>query len=81
MFPLPLDPDFRRILVQDWLLDVEDRLELNEPESAEQSWKIANEIYLSLPPGEGDEDIETALVDARVKLNHNHPAYKNAHNF
>ena len=71
-FPLPLDPEYRRQVVQFWLEDVEDRLDLSDLDSAEKSWKSANEIYLSLPAGEGDEDLETALVEARVKLDHNH---------
>jgi hypothetical protein len=65
-FPLPLDPQYRRDLVRDWLQDVADRV--NDPESANVSWKIANDIYLSLPPGEGDETLELELVQARVKI-------------
>lgn len=71
-FPLPLDPVFRKEIVNMWILDIGDRIKLGDVEGANQSWKIANEIYLSLPPGEGDEDLETALVEARVKLDHNH---------
>ena len=71
-FPLPVDPDFRRQVVQFWLEDVEDRLELLDLDSAEKSWKLANDIYLSLPAGEGDESLESSLVQARVKLDHNH---------
>ena len=52
-FPLPLDPA--------------DRLEFGLSE-AEVSWKIAQEIYLTLPPGCGCEEIESALFLARVKL-------------
>ena len=66
-FPLPLDPEYRRNLVWDWIGDVTDRL-LTDPGNAEVSWKIANEIYLSLPPGEGCEELESALMLARVKL-------------
>jgi hypothetical protein len=71
-FPLPLDPQFRRDLVWDWIADIADRLE-TDPKGAEVSWKIANEIYLSLPPGEGCEEIESAMMLARVKLDkHSH---------
>ena len=66
-FPLPLDPQYRRNLTWDWIGDVTDRL-LTDPANAEVSWKIANEIYLSLPPGEGCEELESALFLARVKL-------------
>lgn len=68
-FPLPLDPFFRKEIVQMWICDVSDRLRLGDKPGAEQSWKIANEIYLSLGPGEGSKSIEEQLVKARVKLN------------
>jgi hypothetical protein len=66
-FPLPLDPDYRKGLVRDWIQDVADRIE-KDIDSANLSWKIANDIYLSLPPGEGSEELESALMLSRVKL-------------
>lgn len=66
-FPLPLDPAYRKEIVWAWIGDIADRLEFGAPE-AEVSWKIAQEIYLSLPPGYGCEEIESALFLARVKL-------------
>jgi hypothetical protein len=66
-FPLPLDPDYRKGLVRDWVQDVADRIE-KDLDSANLSWKIANDIYLSLPPGEGSEELESALMLSRVKL-------------
>lgn len=66
-FPLPLDPAFRKEVVRMWIADIDDRLEEGDEEGAKQSWKIAQEIYLSLPPGNGDEEIENALFQARVK--------------
>jgi hypothetical protein len=51
-----------------WICDIEDRLKLEDLEGAKQSWKTAQEIYLSLRPGEGSESIEKQLFDARVKL-------------
>jgi hypothetical protein len=66
-FPLPQDGEFRKEVVWAWITDIADRLE-QDPAGAEISWKIAREIYLSLPPGEGDDEIEIALVKARVKL-------------
>ena len=71
-FPLPIDPGYRRQVVQFWLDDVDDRVETKDFKSAEISWKSANDIYLSLPAGEGDENLEDALVQARVKLDYNH---------
>ena len=67
-FPLPLDPDFRKEVVSMWMDDVEDRLDLGDIEDAEVSWKIANAIYLNLPPGEGTLEIEARLFGQRVKL-------------
>ena len=67
-FPLPLDPDFRKEVVSMWMDDVDDRLELGDLEDAEVSWKIANSIYLHLPPGEGTLEIEARLFGQRVKL-------------
>lgn len=67
-FPLPLDPAYRKLVVTFWLDDVDDRLKANRIKDAEASWKIANEIYLSLPPGQGDMEIEDWLFAQRVKL-------------
>jgi hypothetical protein len=67
-FPLPIDPFFRKEIVNIWVLDVYDRLKIGDEEGANQSWKIAQEIYLSLPPGEGSDSIEKQLVKTRVKL-------------
>ena len=61
-FPLPRDPQFRKEIIWAWIGDVAERLEEDIP-GAEESWKIANEIYLSLPPGNGDEEIESAIDD------------------
>lgn len=66
-FPLPIDPEYRKEIVRAWVGDIADRIE-DELPGAETSWKIAREIYLSLPPGNGDEEIESALWQARVKL-------------
>ena len=67
-FPLPGCPTYRKLVVTFWLEDVDDRLEANRLHDAEQSWKIANEIYLSLPPGNGDSDLEDWIFAQRVKL-------------
>jgi hypothetical protein len=66
-FPLPLDPAYRKEIVWAWIGDIADRLDSSAP-GAEDSWKIAQEIYLSLPPGCGCEEIESALFLARVRL-------------
>jgi hypothetical protein len=67
-FPLPIDPEFRNEVVSMWLEDVEDRIAIGELEDAEVSWKIANAIYLSLPPGQGSLETEARLFGQRVKL-------------
>jgi hypothetical protein len=67
-FPLPTNPEYRKVVIKDWLIDAEDRLRDGKPDSALESWKIANELYLSLPPGEGDFSLEQQLFELRVKL-------------
>lgn len=67
-FPLPADPAYRKLVVTFWLDDIDDRLKANRTQDAELSWKIANEIYLSLPPGNGDMEIEDWLYAQRVKI-------------
>jgi hypothetical protein len=66
--PLPIDPDFRKVCVGFWLDDIEDRLEVERLEDAELSWKEANSLYLTLPPGCGDLVLEDRLFQMRVKL-------------
>jgi hypothetical protein len=68
-FPLPIDPEFRKEVVDHWLTDVEDRLEAGNLEDAEVSWKIASALYLNLPAGEGTLELEARLFGQRVKLN------------
>jgi hypothetical protein len=67
-FLLPLDPDFRKEVIESWIEDIYDRLDLGNVESAKKSWEIANNLYLSLPAGQGDFFIEERLLEARVKL-------------
>lgn len=66
--PIPADPDFRKAIVGFWLDDIDDRLEANRIQDAEASWKEANGIYLTLPPGCGDMVLEDRLFAQRVKL-------------
>lgn len=67
-FPLPADPDFRKTCVEFWLDDVDDRIQLGRFGDAEFSWKEANAIYLSLPAGYGDLELENRIFRQRVKL-------------
>jgi hypothetical protein len=77
-FPLPECPAYRKLMVTFWLDDIDDRLKDNHLQDAEKSWKIANEIYLSLPPGNGDMEIENWLFQQRVKLdNFSHTTNEN----
>jgi len=66
--PLPVDLDFRKAIVGFWLDDIDDRLDNNRIQDAEASWKEANSIYLSLPPGCGDMALEDRIFQQRVKL-------------
>ncbi len=66
--PLPTDPDFRKMCVEFWLDDTDDRLEMNRLNDAELSWKEANAIYLSLPAGFGDMALEDRIYEQRVKI-------------
>jgi hypothetical protein len=56
-----------------WMDDVDDRLAMGYIEDARVSWKIANAIYLNLPPGEGTLELEARLFGQRVKLDHTPP--------
>jgi hypothetical protein len=67
-FTLPIDPGFRKEVIESWIEDIYDRLDLGDVESAKKSWEVANKLYLSLPPGQGDFFIEERLSEARVKL-------------
>lgn len=67
-FPLPLDPKFRLEAVESWLDDIEERLSISDYQGAHESWKIANSLYLSLPPGFGDRVLEDLLFRLRVKI-------------
>ena len=67
-FPLPADPDFRKVCVGFWLDEIDDRIEMNQLENAELAWKEANGIYLSLPAGCGDMNLEDRIYEQRVKI-------------
>lgn len=70
-FPLPADPDFRKEVIQAWLEDIDDRLQMGDHKSAQESWKLANTLLLQLPPGRGAPSLEKELVSKRVKLDNN----------
>lgn len=80
-FPLPLDPDFRKEVIQSWIDDVYDRLELGDPNSAKVSWDIANYLLLSLPAGQGDILLEERLMESRVKLQQHTTMQTNANHY
>lgn len=67
-FPLPIDPKFRKEIVVGWLEDVDDRLELGQVSEALDSLKEAHKLYLNLPAGHGDAELERWLIEARVKI-------------
>jgi hypothetical protein len=67
-FPLPRDADFIKEVVGFWLDDVDDRVLINQIKDAEHSWRTANDLYLTLPPGTGDMELENRIFAMRVKL-------------
>lgn len=67
-FPLPLDPTFRKEVVEMWLIDVGDQLSLGRLKEAKDSCQTALEIFLSLPPGWGDPELEEKLVRTKQAL-------------
>lgn len=67
-FPLPKDPDFIKEVVDSWVTDVGDRVEIGDVDGARVSLSIATQLYLSLPAGNGDESLEKRIVEARVNL-------------
>lgn len=72
-FPLPKDPEFRIAVAYSWADDVEDRLSMGDKQGASLSWKTANSILLSLPPGKGDSFLEGRMMELRVKLDQHLP--------
>jgi len=67
-FPLPRDTDFIKEVVGFWLDDVEDRIQTFRLDDAEHSWRTANDLYLYLPAGTGDANLESRIFQTRVKL-------------
>ncbi len=67
-FPLPRDNDFIKEVVGFWLDDVDDRIQIRQLKEAEHSWRTANDLYLTLPAGFGDMDLESRIYERRVKL-------------
>ena len=71
-FPLPLDPDHRLEVIKMWLDDVDDRLEIGAEEDAALSYAIARNIYLKLPGGFYDQDLEDRMISTQGKMNQTH---------
>jgi hypothetical protein len=77
-FPLPRDTDFIKEVVGFWLDDVDDRIQINQIKDAEHSWRTANDLYLTLPAGTGDMELENRIFTTRVKLDNTlHPTNEN----
>lgn len=66
-FPLPKDPQFRREIIRIWLEDFDDHID-KDPKTAKESYLIGRKLYLALPAGEGDPELETLIDEARVKI-------------
>lgn len=67
-FPLPRDPKFILEVVEAWIEDIDERLNLNDLKGANESWRTATKLFLSLPPGSSCLQTETKLFEQRVKL-------------
>jgi hypothetical protein len=67
-FPLPNDIQFRQEVIQAWLEDINDRIELGQIDQAELSWKQATGLYLKLGHEGYRKDLDDQIVEARVKL-------------
>lgn len=67
-FPLPIDITFQHEVIEAWLEDVDDRIELGQKEQAELSWKEATGLYLKLGHDGYRKDLDDKIVESRVKL-------------
>ena len=72
-FPIPLDPVFRKELIEAWVEDVLYRIEIGDIANGLKSWQIAVSMVNSLPPGCSDGSLEKELHDIRVKLDQHLP--------
>ena len=71
-FPLPLDTYYRMHIIEWWLEDVDDRLELGRIDDAVISFGIARDLYLKLPGNVFDQALEDRMVAAQGKINQTH---------
>jgi len=71
-FPLPIDPQFRREIIKEWLYDVDERLAAGTIDGAEKSWKDAAKLYLGLGAGEYCPEIDALIAEQRVKIDQTH---------
>jgi hypothetical protein len=67
-FPLPICPEFRITVIESWLDDIDDRLELNDLPGAEASWREATYLLIKMEPGTCPKSLEDRVIDYRVKL-------------
>jgi hypothetical protein len=67
-FPLPIDPEFRKIVIEDWLQDADDRIGMGDVGGAKISLRNAHDLILSLPAGGVDLSLEQRYLDRRVKI-------------
>ena len=71
-FPLPLDTYQRMHIIEWWLDDVDDRLELGRIDDAVISFGIARGLYLKLPGNVFDQALEDRVIAAQGKINQIH---------
>jgi hypothetical protein len=68
-FPFPLDVDHRIAVIHWWLDDVEDRLLLGRTSEAITSYHTARDLYLKLPGGINDQNLEDRMIATQGKIN------------
>lgn len=80
-FPLPLGTEFRKELIESWILDAEDRVNMGDLEGASLSLSESYSLLMSLPPGKGDSGLELRFIETRVKIDRyqTKPNYENNH--
>jgi hypothetical protein len=71
-FPLPLDPHYRIEIIEWWIDDVYDRLELGLVDDAVISFGIARDLYLKLPGSVFDQALEDRIIAAQGKIYQTH---------
>ena len=71
-FPLPVDPYHRIQIIQWWLEDVDERLELGLVDDAVISFRIARDLYLKLQGNAFSQELEDSVIATQGKIDRAH---------